>query len=57
MATVKAIVDIWGKDSLIIAAGNEGELPDENAKTLEQNGHVQIIKVKTKELKIEDGTN
>jgi hypothetical protein len=57
MATVKAIVDIWGKDSLIIKAGNEGELPDENAKALEQNGHVQIIKAKTKELKIEDGTN
>jgi hypothetical protein len=57
MATVKAIVDIWGKDSLIIAAGNEGELPDENAKKLEQNGNVQIIKAKTKELKIEDGTN
>ena len=57
MATVKAVVDIWGKDSLIIAAGKEGELPDENAKALEKNGNVQIIKAKTKELKIEDGTN
>jgi hypothetical protein len=57
MATVKAVVDIWGKDYLIIAAGKEGELPDENAKALEKNGNVQIIKAKTKELKIQDGTN
>lgn len=57
MATVKALVDIWGTDKLIVKAGEEAEMSDEKAKLHEKNGSVKIVKAITKELKIENASN
>lgn len=57
MATVKALKDLWGQKGQIAKIGQEFEMPDDKAKFHESKGNVQVIKAKTKELKIEDGNN
>ena len=56
MATVKALKPLWS-DKLIADTGQEVEMSDEKAKFHESKGNVEVIKAKTKELKIQDGNN
>jgi len=57
MATAKALKTIWGADKLIAEKGQIIELNDDKAKFHESKGNVEIIKAKTKELKIQDASN